>query len=354
MPHLGGLGRHNRKNIKPVRIKRNIFLFFREFHSSARGYMNLTANQRELVKDFNRRVKEGSVLYEFLPCLCGSNEFELLASVDKYSMLQDTILCAKCGLIQSNPRMTPEEYANYYSSDFYRKCYESENYLNIYKDKYTINEGRHIFDEINKIKKIAPGVSVLELGAGGGWNLLVFKEAGANVFGLDYSPSLVSMGRQYGINIQQGSIKEITGEFDVIIINHAWEHFMDPVESLKKIIQHMKKGGLVYIAVPNIINYCLEQLQNAHTYYFDPETFNYYCCLSGLEPLAFGPAQVIHMFGIFKKAGQSAPGLSLEGHSRKIRKHLTNMMLKHYLKGCLIKMHMGKVIKIFRKHSCGL
>ncbi|MFH1594000.1 MAG: class I SAM-dependent methyltransferase [Candidatus Omnitrophota bacterium] len=317
---------------------------YKEFHSTRQAsYMCLDKGQGDLVKNFNEEVLRGDVRLEYVPCLCGSEEFELVASVERHLMLQKTVLCRKCGLMQSNPRMTPGEYARFYSSDFYRRCYDSDNYLSRYEQKYTNRTGQHIFDEISKVKKIGPEVSVLECAAGGGWNLIPFLEKGAGVAGIDHSPSLVSLGREHGIDMSQGDVERIKGDHDVIIINHALEHFLDPVDSLKKIILHLKTGGLLYIAVPNIMNFCMGQLQNAHTYYFDPETLNHYCSLAGLRRLTHGPAQTIHMFSIFEISAGSCDGQDLANHSEEVSSYLRNMMIKHYTKKFLSRFHFDKI-----------
>ena len=320
-----------------ITIRKKLFKY-KEFHSTfARPYMSLDSNQMLLVEELNCKIMSGKVSFECVPCLCGSRIFDLIASVDRHLMLQNTVLCTECGLIQSNPRMTTDEYANFYSSDFYRKCYESGDYRSLYENKYTPKEGRHIFDEINKAKDITSSISVLELGAGGGWNLLVFKNAGAEVSGLDYSSNLVSLGRSHGINMMQGSVNEISGVFDVIIINHVLEHFLNPIESIKQLIRHLKKDGVVYIGVPNIVNFSMGQIQNAHTYYFDPDTFKHYCAISGLNMVRFGVAEDVHMFGIFQAGEGDVVTISLKGHYKKMHNHIKNMMLKHYIKRFFLK-----------------
>lgn len=46
-------------------------------------------------------------------------------------------------------------------------CYEGDDYIEIYRrTKFTIETVRHIFDEINKVKSITKGTTVLEFGAG--------------------------------------------------------------------------------------------------------------------------------------------------------------------------------------------
>lgn len=282
-----------------IKIRKKIFPF-KEFHSPSKPCLDISHDQLMLIKEFNNKVKSGNIEFESIPCLCGCAVFDLIASVDRHSMLQKTVLCSRCGLIQSCPRMSKGAYSDFYSSDYYRKSYESDEYLSLYRKKYCQNTGQHIFDEIDKIKKINSSLSVLEIGAGGGWNLLPFIARGAKVLGIDYSPSLVSLGLEYGINMTQGSIDDMEGAFDIIIINHVLEHFLNPVESLKSIKKHLKDRGLIYIAVPNIFNFGMGQIQNAHTYYFDPETFTYYCSMSGLKLINSGPAQEIHLFGIYE------------------------------------------------------
>ena len=336
------------KSIKNITLKNKVFSF-RQFHSPAKPYRSLTDAQRKLVKEFNRKVENGEIEFESVSCLCGSTTFDLIASADKFSMLQQTVLCTKCGLIQSNPRMTQKEYANFYSSDLYRKCYESEDYIETYKNKYTEETGQHIYDEISKIKTIDSDCSVLEVGAGGGWNLLPFIKRGANVLGIDYSPSLVSLGREHGINMVEGDIDVIEGTYDVIIINHVFEHLMNPVNSLKIISKNLKQDGLMYVAVPNVLNFDMDQLQNAHTYYFIPGSFLHYCSLSGLRSIIHGPAEIIHMFGIFKYNDSDIIDVDLENNYRETYSHLRKMRFKQYLNIVLSNFHLRKIAgKIFR------
>jgi SAM-dependent methyltransferase len=322
-----------------IEIRKNI-LPFKEFHSPSKPYLDISYTQLALIEEFNNSVKDGKIAFESIPCLCGCTVFDLIASVDRYSMLQKTVLCTRCGLIQSCPRMTKTAYSDFYSSDYYRNSYEPDGYLSLYRKKYCQATGQHIFNEIDKIKKINSGISVLEIGAGGGWNLLPFITAGTKVLGIDYSPSLVSLGLEYGINMVQGSIDDTEGIFEVIIINHALEHLLNPIESLKSITGHLRDGGLIYIAVPNIFNFGMGQLQNAHTYYFDPKTFVYYCSVSGLKLISFGPAQNIHMFGIYEVGHSNA---DLTNHFYEVYRYLRKFTLRRYLENISNYSYIGRI-----------
>ena len=91
------------------------------------------------------------------------------------------------------------------------------------------------------------------------------------------------------------------GEFDLIILSHIVEHFLDPVGEVRKITDHLSASGVLYIEVPNADLFCPGGLQNAHTYFFSPRTLAHYMGGAGLSPrkiARFGP----HIGGIFDRS----------------------------------------------------
>ncbi len=279
-PH--GLLKMSRK-IENLKILGN-WLPLKEMHNPREAYLSLSPEQKKHIDEFNKDISQGRIKFEQVPCLCSNNEFFLLASVDKYSLSQQTVMCAKCGLVQSNPRMTEEQYKLFYSSDIYRNIYRPNDSLKKY-NSCGPSSGKAIFETICKVKKLEEINSVLEIGAGGGWNLMPFKKEGVTTTGYDYSPSLVSLGKKNGLDLFQGGIDDINGSFDLIILNHVVEHFNNPVDDLKKIKKHLNPNGIIYISVPNIENFGMTQIQNAHTYYFTPLTLQYFMSISGLKPI---------------------------------------------------------------------
>ncbi len=321
-----------------MKIKGRTLFSLEPFASLSKPLQRISDAQLNLVKEFNSNIAKNKVLFEEVPCLCGCLEFELIASVDRYTILQKTVICTNCGLIQSNPRMTRDQYRDFYSSDLYRRCYEGEDYIQTLGNrKYEDSSVIHIFEAVDKVRKITPGITVVELGAGGGWNLLPFMKAGAIVRGLEYSPSLVELGRKHGIDMAQGDVSGITGVYDVVILNHVLEHLPDPVGSLKNIAKHMHDGSIIYIGVPNIMNFSMSQLQGAHTYYFTPWTLEYFCSQAGLRLIMKGPSQTEHMFGIFKK-GTPVKSNGLKRHYLKMQSHFRIIKLKYRVKAILSKL----------------
>ncbi|MDD5136527.1 MAG: class I SAM-dependent methyltransferase [Candidatus Omnitrophica bacterium] len=298
--------------------------------------MPLSPGQREHVNRFNEKVLSGAIKFEKVPCLCGSDDFKLLARYDRYSLLQDTVICKKCGLILSNPRMTDEEYRRFYETDTYRRCYESYDYLEGYLERYNESLGRHMVDMVLKVKRPDQISGVLEFGAGGGWNLVAFKKKGFDVTGYDYSPTLVELGRKQGLNLFQGTVDSIKGKFDVIILSHVIEHFTDLRASMKKLKEHLNPDGIFYIEVPDMKNFGIGQLQNAHTYYFTLPTLEFYMSQSGLKLVYNGPAQGIHLGAIFKDGGEPLGRDFLRGRYAAQRNDIYGIIRMYYLKRSLV------------------
>jgi len=261
----------------------------------------LSELQQSAVKKFNQRIHDGLISFEAKPCLCDSNCFDKIFKYDRYGLWHPVVICKDCGLIQSNPQMSNEEYNRFYSSDDYRILYDGENYLEKSKSRY--KESNHVFDTLHPVIKELNLNTILEFGCGGGRNLLPFYKNGNAVTGYDYSCNLVKLGRSYGLNLRQGSFAEISAtnvKYDVIILHHVIEHFTDFFNNMTSILQHLNTNGILYASVPNIDYLVKGQFQNAHIYYFSPRTFNYYMKMCGLEVLEFGTSQTIHMYGVYK------------------------------------------------------
>lgn len=295
-------------NAPTLNILRNL-LPIRSFHQPGKAYVSLAEEETRIVERFNERIVQGTIVFETVPCLCGSRDCDLLASADYYGIMQQTVLCVRCGLVWSSPRMSAVENREFYSSDVYRRLYSGSDYLEASRrTRYTPETGKHMFDAVGQIKPIGRGTRVLEIGAGGGWNLRPFQQAGAEVLGIDYSPSLVELGRQEGIPMREGGLETIAGRYDVIILSHILEHFLDPISALKQIAQHLAERGLIYVEVPNILNFTMGQLQSAHTCYFSPRTLRHTLENCGMQLLAVGSARGIHMFAVVTAAALAPRG----------------------------------------------
>ena len=115
---------------------------------------------------------------------------------------------------------------------------------------------RQILDaDFRYLPKPNHGQRLLDIGCGNGFFLLRAREAGWLVQGVDLDPEAVTVARQHGLNVSEGTVRLLDGEascFDSITLSHVIEHVYDPRHLLKAIHRLLKPGGVVYIDTPNI------------------------------------------------------------------------------------------------------
>jgi 2-polyprenyl-3-methyl-5-hydroxy-6-metoxy-1,4-benzoquinol methylase len=266
-------------------------------------HMELSNSQSKYVKKYNKDVKSGITNIEFVPCLCGQDDprkFDKIYRDDRYGLWCPSVICKCCGLVQLNPRLTPSEYTAFYQNDHYRRLYGDEDYINNFREKYKDPYNRHIFDILDPIMKKLNLNKVLEFGCAGGWKLLPFHESGYQTAGYDFSPSMVALGREYGLDLNEGTTHDVKGgPYEVIILNHVAEHLTDFFNEMKNILDHLEEGGLIYVGVPDIVNFDKSQFQNAHTLYFTPRTLKRYMRVLGYKTVDFGHIRADSIYGVF-------------------------------------------------------
>lgn len=301
------------------------------------GSEELDAGQQALVDDINRRLASGLLTMEQVPCLCGGSEFDLVASLDRYRIVQDTVLCRKCGLMQSQPRMTQESLAWFYGSDVYRELYGGARQLPHTPDKFEkqarscASRGEAIAAHLD----LAAIDGVAEVGCGAGWNLWSFHQAGKRVIGCDYSPALTEAGRAAGMDIRHGTAAvALTGErADLLILSHVVEHFRDPVEEVRQLLS-LLSPRYVYIEVPNVDSFCLGTLQSAHNYTFSRATLVSAMAKAGLAVMAEIP-RGIHFAVLFKVEPSQAPLSDLSGEYARVAAVIGRYERRERIKGWL-------------------
>ena len=267
---------------------------------------DLSEDQRALVRDINAHQESGVIALEDRPCLCGGETFSLVAAYDRYRIRLQSVICDSCGLMQSNPYMTPEATDNFYRSDMYRRLYDPQMMVldrpgfdrQVEKVRYRYEIVRDVLAE----RRIG---RVLEFGCGGGWNLYPYHQAGAVTVGYDQGPTLVRLGRGLGMDLREGGVDDIDESgFDLIVLSHVVEHFLDPVGMVARLVRRVAPGGHVYMEVPDAESFAIGSLQNAHPYLFSQATLTAYMAKAGLglvDARRVGP----HLAAVFRPS--SAP-----------------------------------------------
>lgn len=115
---------------------------------------------------------------------------------------------------------------------------------------------------------------VMEMGAGGGWNLAALPADWTRV-GYDTDLRYLVAGREaFGIDMRNGFIDDVLpdlGTADVVLLSHVLEHISDPVGTLQRIAGAARPDALILIEVPGIFRLHkrgmdpMRYWQNAHS-----------------------------------------------------------------------------------------
>ena len=196
--------------------------------------------------------------------LCGSKNFKRLFSVEGKKIVR----CGRCGLVRTESFSEPD-YKKYHRDQEYQKF--ETHFRNIFLKRVQIVE--KFFPEHGK---------VLEIGCSVGLLLSLLKEKGWEVWGVEPSKSAYVAGKK-GIKIVNEVFEKATlpnSYFDLIILNHTLEHLNNPLEILRKARPLLRKGGKIFVDVPNFASLSSGLLgqrwpylaPSEHLHHFEPKT----------------------------------------------------------------------------------
>jgi SAM-dependent methyltransferase len=276
-----------------------------EHPALGRAYALATARVRPLTP-LQRQVRDAILAadqpadYEPAPCLCGQEGGDIvLAQAERHGLPYRKVACPACGLLRADPRWTGERYGRFYE-DEYRDLY---NPIAVSKEQHArelsgspwfraladwVMQGYSRFGSGN------PQPRVVEIGAGGGWNLGLLPERWQRV-GYDVDREYLEIGeRLFGCQMRYGFVADALADLpgaDLVLLSHVVEHFSDPVAELAAVAEVIPAHGLLLIEVPGIFRIhrtnldVMSYMQNAHTFTFCAATLRDVCRRAGLEVL---------------------------------------------------------------------
>lgn len=242
------------------------------------------------------KMRDGVYTLEQSPCICKTPEPSdvTLATVDRYRIPHRTVLCMQCGLVRTDPRMTQDAYNDFYRH-YYRTLYERPGQSREQLFMAQQNNAERRYNYIRSHVELATDAEIVEFGCGAGWNLCPFQQAQFTVSGYDFDDDYLKIGNEQGLDLQYGSIQtavDAERQYDVIILSHVVEHFLDPLDELAALSALLKPDGILYVEVPSILAVKINPLkyfQNAHTYSFAPQTLCSVMERAGYSEIASSP-----------------------------------------------------------------
>ena len=183
--------------------------------------------------------------------LCGENHTNEISNRVQFEMPYKVVMCKNCGLMYINPVPCKEELNNFY-------IHKYESYYGIpaqYGDSNFKVRGYEIYDFLKGNVKTAE--KILEIGAGGGGNILGLSEKYNSEEIAVFEPGRASNKSLDALGIQK--IGEFYDEeiidlkrFDFVVLSHVLEHFYEPKEVLSKIWNETAESVNLYIAIPSL------------------------------------------------------------------------------------------------------
>ena len=223
---------------------------------------------------------------EVIRCpLCGGSRLAVFEEHEDAGRKIRYQLCDTCGLVSQSPRMSDEELAEFYVSEYRQTVQGSE--APTEKD-LRIQAGR-ARNLTAFCRPYLRGTSRhLDVGSSSGALLRDFARAfGCQSAGIEPGEAYRKILRAQGLEVFAG-LEELGEErrhsFDLVSIIHVLEHIPDPVAYLRGLREAwMAPGGRLLIETPNLFGH--RSVELAHLTVFSPRTLRQTLQLAGFRVL---------------------------------------------------------------------
>ena len=242
--------------------------------------------------------------------ICRESDYQDISDRDKFGCYYPLKYCLNCHNVFPTISLKKQMLNKYYDG--------IANKIKIVKDPNLLFQNRtkpksYSFDRYNFIcsslkDKLRDDTLIFEIGCSDGANLLPFHNNGYNVIGFDFNSKRIEVGNKSGLNLFKVNTEDEIFEkvlnltkTKLIYLSHLIEHIVDIYEFLKKLVDSMVFGDLLFIETP-CIDYTLDfdnpplnlypkdknfinHLQLEHTYFFQKDQLNNILKLFGFREL---------------------------------------------------------------------
>lgn len=191
--------------------------------------------------------------------ICESGSFSDFMKVKDHMITQEDfqiVSCNACGFHFTNPIPSLETIGEYYKSDAYVS--HSSSKKGIINSLYNIVRNYTLKKKVSLLKFLSSGKNLLDIGAGTGHFLDQAKQTGFVVEGLEPDQDAVKFAStNFNVDLCPLShLYEIENESkDFVTMWHVLEHVYKLKQDFQQIVNVLKKGGYLIIAVPNLESY---------------------------------------------------------------------------------------------------
>lgn len=181
-----------------------------------------------------------------------SNKKHFLSVVD-YSVSKETFdlyYDETLDMLITHPQPSLENLGKYYESEDYIS--HTDNKRSLFEKLYHFIKSIALKNKLNLINslQIQKG-KLLDIGAGTGDFLLVAKNNGWQVTGVEPSQKAKEIAKGKGVSFVEQTSELESHSFDVITMWHVLEHVPDLEAQIKELKRVLKPSGTLLVAVPN-------------------------------------------------------------------------------------------------------
>lgn len=164
------------------------------------------------------------------------------------------VVCPKCDLRFLDPYLDEAALQDLYSKAYFNSTTEVGGNVADYEGDYVKARLTKFRRSIREMLKGNPGAkNILDVGAATGDFVWEAKQLGLDASGCELSAYGVQRAfEKYGIRLLHTRLEEIAPEkpFDLIHLNHVFEHLSAPLNALRRLHDLLGENGLLYIEVP--------------------------------------------------------------------------------------------------------
>jgi SAM-dependent methyltransferase len=224
------------------------------------------------------------------PCIvCDTTARDVLANQGRDHADLLTVICPGCGMVSHHPLPDAAAVAAFYERD-YRIAYKGAAEPRL---KHVLRAQRGAIARAQRLQNLlSPGAAVLDIGASSGEFTYVMSRLGFAATGME--PNLGYGGfarRTYGVAVQDGGYEAAParqGGYQMIVLNHVFEHLTDPGHALARFHALLAEDGLLFLEVPNLLGVqkrAATLFHTAHIWNFTPQTLVGLAARHGFAPL---------------------------------------------------------------------
>lgn len=206
----------------------------------------IKSGHSEFKKDFEMSLRELKVFYQGCP-LCNSKLSKYLFTTNLFdSFTIYFVRCLNCNAVYQKPILPEKDLMKLYGQIKGIK----EFWIRALKQDKKPNGKSPIIEHVRRYKSEG---SFLDFGCGIGTLLIEAKKYFGKVLGVEVDDNLIKICKSRGLSVikslpENNSLDE---KFDVIVLSQVFEHLLEPLPILNKLVKLLKKDGVLYISTPN-------------------------------------------------------------------------------------------------------